>query len=204
MALGYLTGKASSKALGTSINIPLALTLSVLPDIDLFLEPMLRHGGPTHSLIMLIALFLPAILIWRKASIPYLAAAASHSLIGDYLTRSVKTTGVQLLFPLRSTWYSAGLEEAGLIYVYSEIALFVLFLPLLFATKDAVVLTKNHPSNWLLMIPILTLILPVLVEFPIHVPIELVVPHLVLTALLTLPILIDANRLIRYSAHRHV
>jgi membrane-bound metal-dependent hydrolase YbcI (DUF457 family) len=175
--------------------------LSVLPDIDLFLEPILRHGGPSHSLVMLIVLFLPVILIWRKASIPYLAAAASHSLIGDYLTRSVKTQGVQLLFPITSTWYSAGLEEAGLTYVYSEVVIFIIFLSLLFTTRDATALVKNHPSNWLLTIPVLTLVLPVLTDFPLHVPIELVIPHLALIALLMVPVLIDAKHLIRSFSH---
>lgn len=186
------------------MNIPLALTLSVLPDIDLFLEPALRHGGPTHSLIILIALFLPVILIWKKASIPYLAAAASHALIGDYLTRSINTRGVQLLFPLTRTWYSAGLEGAEPIYIYSEMALLILFLTLLFATKNTNFLTRNHPSNWLLAIPIVTLILPVLIDFPIHLPIELIIPHLALIAMFLLPILVDANHLIRHSAHRHL
>jgi hypothetical protein len=188
--------------LGTAINIPLALMLSVLPDIDLFMEPMLRHGGPSHSLVMLTVLFLPMILIWKKASIPYLTATASHALIGDYLTRSIKTTGVQLLFPLTSTWYSAGFEEAGLTYLYSEVALLILFLPLLFATRNMSSFTKNHPSNWLLTIPMLTLALPVLIDFPMHVPIELVIPHLVLMALLTIPILADIRHIADSLVHR--
>jgi hypothetical protein len=141
------------------------------------------------------------ILIWRKTSIPYLAAAASHALIGDYLTRSANTRGVQLLFPLTRTWYSAGLEGAELLYIYSEIILLIAFLSLLFTTRDTNFLTKNHPSNWLLVIPLITLILPVLIDFPLHVPIELVIPHLILIATLMLPILSDAKHLIRHSAH---
>lgn len=186
----------------TTLNIPLALTLSILPDIDLFMEPMLRHGGPTHSIVILSVLFLPVLLLWKKAGVPYLAAAASHTLVGDYLTRSVKTTGVQLSFPLTSTWYSAGLEEARLVYVYSEIALLTLFLLLLFATKDAVVLTRSHTSNWVLMIPILTLALPVLTDFPLHVPVELVIPHLALIVLLMLPILTDVKHLTHSYTHK--
>jgi membrane-bound metal-dependent hydrolase YbcI (DUF457 family) len=204
VALGYLTGKASSKVLGTGINIPLALILSVLPDIDLFLEPLLRHGGPTHSLVILGILFLPVILIWKKACIPYVAATASHSLIGDYLTRSVNTRGVQLLFPITSRWYSAGLDEAELLYVYSEIVLFILFLSLLLLTRDAKFMTKDHLSNSLLVIPILTLAVPIVIDFPMHVPIELIIPHIVLIAMLILPILIVVNRLLRYGSHRHL
>ena len=165
---------------------------------------MLRHGGPTHSLIVLAVLFLPVILIWKKASIPYFAATASHSLIGDYLTRSVNTRGVQLLFPITSRWYSAGFDEAELLYVYSEIILFILFLSLLLTTRDAKFLTEDHLSNWLLVIPVLTLALPVLMDFPMHVPVELIIPHIVLTAMLMLPFLIDVKRLVRHGFHRHL
>jgi hypothetical protein len=202
LALGYLISKISSRAIGTSFNIPLALTLSILPDVDLFLEPMLRHGGPTHSLVILTASFLPVILVWKKASMPYLAAAASHALIGDYLTRSAHIRGVQLLFPLTRTWYSAGFEEAELLYIYSEIILLIIFLSLLFTTRDAKFLTKNNPSNWLLVIPLITLILPILVNFPLHVPMELVIPHLVLIAVLMVPIFVDVSHLIRRSVPR--
>lgn len=165
---------------------------------------MLRHGGPTHSLIVLAVLFLPVILIWKKASIPYFAATASHSLIGDYLTRSINTRGVQLLFPITSRWYSAGFDGAELLYVYSEVILFIMFLSLLFTTRDARFLTKDHLSNWLLVIPVLTLAFPVLVDFPMHVPVELVIPHIALTAMLMLPFLIDVKRLMRYGFHRHL
>ncbi len=39
MALSYITGKLSAKPLGVNLNIPLVLTLSVLPDIDLLRSP---------------------------------------------------------------------------------------------------------------------------------------------------------------------
>jgi hypothetical protein len=147
-------------------------------------------------------LFAPAILVWKKASIPYLAAAASHSLVGDYLTRSIKERGVQLLFPLSSTWFSAGFKEAELMYVYSEMIIFIAFLSLLLATRDIKDLTKVHPSNFLLIIPILTAALPVFIEFPVHVPLELVIPHLALISLLTIPILVDLRSYIRKAIPR--
>jgi len=201
LALAYFAGKLFSKATGVEMNIPLVLAVSILPDVDLFLEPLLRHGGPTHSLFLLIIVFIPAILIWKKATIPYIAAAASHSLLGDYLTRSVNTTGVQLFFPLTSDWFSAGSEELGLTYVYSEMALFIIFLSLLFTTRDVKALVRNHPSNWLLGIPLFTLVLPVLTGIPTQVPIELFAPHLALIVLLTVPILVDVKHLIHAQSH---
>lgn len=197
LALGYLTGKASSKPLKVNVNIPLILTLSILPDIDLLI-PMLQHGGPTHSIILYLVIAFPAILLWKKQTIPYLIATASHPLIGDYLTRPTRGQGIQLLCPLTSNWFSAGSQALTLTYVYAELALFPIFLILILATRDIKTLTKPHPSNMLLAVPISTALLPVFTKFPISIPPELIIPHLVLILILTLPILIDIRHLLRY------
>jgi hypothetical protein len=172
------------------MNIPLVLTLSILPDIDLLI-PALQHGGPTHSIILYLAIAFPAILVWRKQTIPYLIAIVSHPLLGDYLTRPSKAQGVQLFFPLTSSWFTAGSEATILTYVYFELALFLAFLMLMLITRDIVMLLKPHPSNLLLTVPMSTALLPVFIQFPISVPPELIVPHLILIVLLIFPILMD-------------
>ena len=192
-----MTSKLFSKTLRTNLNIPLALAISLVPDIDLLLEPALIHGGPTHSILLLTILFIPAFFIWKKASLPYLASAASHSIIGDYLTRLPKHRGVQLLYPLNSTFYSARPEVTQLTYIYSEIIMFVAFLFLLVAARDTKALTKVHPSNFLFIIPILTAALPVFIEFPLPVPSQLIIPHLALMVILAVPILLDLESYIR-------
>jgi len=200
LALGYLTGRVSTKFLNVNINIPLALTLSIIPDIDLLI-PMLQHGGPTHSIILYLVVAFPAILVWKKQAIPYLIAAASHPLLGDFPTRPSRAQGVQLFFPLTSSWFSAGSEAAILTYVYLELALFALFLTLMLTTRDITILFKRHPSNLLLAVPISTALLPVFMQFPIPIPLELIIPHLVLIVLLTLPILIDLKAILT-KTHR--
>jgi hypothetical protein len=82
LALGYLTGKASGGLLKQRINIPLILTVSIIPDIDMLI-PGLYHGGPTHSIVLILALTFPAILLWKTKAIPYILALLSHPLIGD-------------------------------------------------------------------------------------------------------------------------
>jgi hypothetical protein len=140
---------------------------------------------------MYLAIAFPVILVWRKHAIPYIAALVSHPLLGDYLTRTSRAHGVQLFFPLTSSWFSAGSKALNLTYIYLELALFAAFLMLMLTTRDIKILIKPHPSNMLLAIPILTALLPVFLQFPIPVPPELIIPHLILIVLLTLPILID-------------
>jgi len=195
LALGYLIGKPAAKLLNSNVNVPLLLTLSILPDIDMLVR-MLPHGGPTHSIILYLALAFPAILIWRKQAIPYLMALVSHPLLGDYPTRIYQTSGVQLFYPLTSEWFAAGIEGVMFLDVYFELVLFAMFLGMMFVTRDFRMLTKPHPSNWLLMIPILTALLPVFLQFPISVPAELIIPHIILIALLGIPVLVDLKALL--------
>jgi len=198
LALGYISGKATSKLLNVNVNIPLLFVASIISDVDMLI-PGLEHRGPTHSIILFLAIAFPAILVWKKQAIPYLVALASHPFLGDYLTAPSVAEGLQLFFPLSSGWFFAGSEAALLTYVYAELALFLAFLTLMLTTRDITTLIKHHPSNLLLAIPISTALLPVFLQFPIPVPPELIIPHLILLILLALPILID----IKHLMHRH-
>jgi hypothetical protein len=176
--------------------------LSILPDVDLLLRPTLQHGGPTHSIILYLVIAFPAILLWKKQTIPYLVAAASHPIIGDYLTRTSKGPGVQLLYPITSSWFSAGSQAAQLMYIYAELILFSVFLILIVATKDIETLIKPHPSNMLLTLPIIAALLPVFTGFPIPVPPQLTIPHLVLILTLTIPVLIDIKHFMSHHSFK--
>ena len=64
MAIAYLLGKGSSKALRIKLNIPILLVLSILPDVDIiydFLTGSDLHRGPTHSIVVAINRFCPTL-----------------------------------------------------------------------------------------------------------------------------------------------
>jgi membrane-bound metal-dependent hydrolase YbcI (DUF457 family) len=69
MALAYLLGKGSAKALKVNLNIPLILVLLIIPDMDLIFMREL-HRGPTHSIITALIIFVPVFLIYRRRAIP--------------------------------------------------------------------------------------------------------------------------------------
>lgn len=196
LALGYLSGKATSRLLNAKVNIPLLFLASVIPDLDILI-PGLEHRGPTHSLITLSLLSVPALTLYGKRAAPYLVAVAQHSLVGDYLVGG----GVQILWPLTTYPYSIGMEMAGLANVTIEWTLFLIFFALMLKTRDAHTLLQPHPSNLLLSIPVFTVLLPPFFHFPIQVPMTLIIPHLTLIAIFTLPILKDlASNLRPYRA----
>jgi membrane-bound metal-dependent hydrolase YbcI (DUF457 family) len=192
LALGYLAGKFSSKLLGVNMNISFVLLLSLLPDIDMII-PGLEHRGPTHSIVICTLVFLPAFMIYNKRVIPYFASLAQHSLIGDLMTGG----GVQILWPLTTNWYGAGIEITNLTNIILEWIVFLTALTIMLKTKDLWKLFQHHPSNLLLTIPALTVILPVFLRFPVVIPVELVIPHLVYLALFTLSILTDLKTILQ-------
>jgi membrane-bound metal-dependent hydrolase YbcI (DUF457 family) len=194
MALAYLVAKASGKLLKVNFNIPLILVLSIIPDVDIILEFLLRsplHRGPTHSIIIAIFVFIPFLVLYRKKAIPYFAALASHSLIGDFFIGGQ----LQLLWPLSTNEF--GLYELGFPYIniYNpidialEFALFVIALIVMLKTRDLFHFFRNSKLNLVLFIPIFTVLLPTLASYPLRVPLFLVLPHLFYLVLFSISIL---------------
>jgi hypothetical protein len=195
MALAYLLAKASGKLLKVNFNIPLVLVLSILPDIDILFGFLLQsdiHRGPTHSIIVAILVFIPFFIIYRKKAVPYFAALASHSLIGDFFIGGQ----LQLLWPLSTSEF--GLYELGFPYIniYNpidialEFALFVIALIVMLKTRDLFRFFRNSKLNLVLAIPIFTVLLPTFASYPLRVPLLLVLPHLFYLVLFSISILI--------------
>ena len=148
-ALGYLFGKGSSRLAHVKVNLPLLFAASVLPDVDLLLR-FLMHRGPTHSLITITVLMIPFFVIYRKQAIPYFAALLSHVLIGDFFTG-----GIELFWPLSHNWYGAlNFLVTSMPVAVTELALFLLTLPLMYKLGDLQALLKPNSKSWALIIPL--------------------------------------------------
>ncbi|MDH5376642.1 MAG: metal-dependent hydrolase, partial [Candidatus Bathyarchaeota archaeon] len=187
LALGYITGKVTSKLLNVNVNIPLLFVASVISDIDLLI-PGLEHRGPTHSLIITTLLFLPTFIIYRKKATPYFIATTQHFILGDCLTGG---GGIQLLWPATVQWYGIGFEITSLTNILTEWTFLLTSLTIMHKTKDMRTLFQHHPSNLLLSIPIFTVLLPTLLSIPLSVPPELIIPHLAYLTIFTISVLID-------------
>lgn len=195
LALGYITGKATSKLLNLDINIPLLLVASVIPDIDLLI-PGLQHRGPTHSVIILTLLLTPAFIRYGKKATPYYIALIQHPIIGDSLTGG---QGTQLLWPITTNWYPPGISMETLTGIYLEWIFFIGCTAIMLRTKDVHILFQGHRSNLILTLPIATVLLPTLFSIPLHVPAELIIPHLIYLTIFTISILTD----LKTSLKRH-
>ena len=185
LAIGYLFGKATSKLARVDVNVPLLFALSIIPDIDLLISG-LKHRGPTHSIVILCLLSLPAFVLYRKKATPYLVALILHSIVGDGLTG-----GAQLLWPLTSKEYGIRIGITSSANIVAEWVLSLASFAILFKARDMQTLFQSHPSNLFLLIPIFTVLLPTFFMFPLYVPLELMIPHLIYLTIFVLSILVD-------------
>lgn len=190
LALGYMTGKVADRLLKVKSNIFLIFLVSVIPDIDLLI-PSLEHGGPTHSLIIFGILLIPIILLYGKKAVPYSIALVQHYLIGDSLTE-----GSQLLWPLTSHIFGTGMKITSLPNIILEWCLFLIFIALVLKTKDIFLLFQHHQFNLLLSTPLFAVLIPTVFNFPIYVPLELLIPHLTFLLLFILSIMMDLKALL--------
>ena len=183
IALGYLINKVISR--GKNASITAIWTLSLLPDIDLII-PFLRHRGPTHSMIIPIAIFLPLLIARKREAVPYFAAMVTHSVIGDIFTGG----GIQLFWPISSDWISSKIViRMGTAYEnYMEITLFAALIGTIILTRDYTRLFNSDKKNTILFIPLCTIVLPAMFKIPIAVPKILVLPHVIMMAIILLSI----------------
>jgi membrane-bound metal-dependent hydrolase YbcI (DUF457 family) len=175
MALAYLIAKPTSKLLKTNLLIPFAMVFSILPDVDIIVPSL--HRGPSHSLITALVIFIPIFALYHKKALPYFLALVSHSLIGDFLIGGQ----IQLLWPLTQNkygnyWFYTRITDPANIAL--ELTLFAIATIFMFKTKDLFSFFRPSKSNLILVIPILTVLLPTFLSYPIEVPILLVAPHL--------------------------
>jgi membrane-bound metal-dependent hydrolase YbcI (DUF457 family) len=188
MALAYLLGKGSSKALRTKLNIPILLVLSILPDVDIiydFINGTEIHRGPTHSIVVAALAFIPIFIIYRKKAIPYFLALISHPLIGDFLIGGK----LQLFWPFSTNQY--GLFELGGPYIgifnpvniALEMTLFTIATLILYKSGDWKVFFTSNKTNLVLIIPIATVLLPSTIGYPFTNSLLLTEPPLALAHL---------------------
>jgi hypothetical protein len=198
MALAYLLGKPSAKILKVNLNIPLILVLSIIPDVDILFGVSEFHRGPTHSIIAALIVFIPVFAIYRRKAVPYFLALASHSLIGDFFIAGY--TGIMLFWPLSSNFYGNYWFIISIwnpINIILEWTLFAISTIIMFKTRDLFLFFQNRKSNLLLTIPIITVLLPTFVSYPLQVPILLIPPHLFYLVLFSVSVLIVILRIFK-------
>ena len=199
MALGYFLGKPAAKLLKTRLNIPLVLVFSIIPDADILLGMKEFHRGPTHSVITAIVVFIPFFVIYRRKAVPYFLALISHSLIADFFIGG----NIMLFWPLTSNLYGSWFYISiwSITNVILEWTLFAISTIIMFKTGDLRLFFQNRKSNLLLAIPIVTVLLPTFVSYPLRVPIVLMPPHLFYLVLFSVSVLIGLIGILK-KGHR--
>lgn len=195
LALGYLLGRFSAKPLRMKVNVALLFALSVFPDVDIFFPSFLEHRGPTHSVIVALVVFVPIFVVCRQRAIPYFVALVQHSLLGDYLTG----TQTQFFWPLTTQRYGMGVSITSSTSMMLEWIVFFVSMLLMLKLRDFAWFFEPHVSNLVLIIPTFTVLLPLVIEFPLYVPFWLLPPHLVYVFLFLAAVLVAFFRFVKTS-----
>jgi len=148
-----------------------------------------EHRTITHSIITATVIFTPLFIRYRSKAMPYFAALAQHSLIGDFITGGAQMQGAQLLWPITSTWYGLPIYILSQTNIILEWSSFLVAGAVMLKTKDIQKLLKGTLSHLSLSVPILTVLLPSFLHFPLSVPLELLIPHLAYLILFALSML---------------
>jgi membrane-bound metal-dependent hydrolase YbcI (DUF457 family) len=191
-AVGYILAKLTSKMTKTKFNVALILTLSVIPDVDILI-PYVAHRGPTHSILMAFAVFIPIFALYHKNALPYFAALIQHSLISDYVAGGK----VQLLWPLTTQTFGLELSIKSPANITIEWLSFLTTTLIMIKTKDAYPLLQPHNSNLIIAIPTFTVLLPTFLSFPLEVPAPLIPPHLAFLILFLASLSIDLKKVMK-------
>ncbi len=199
MALAYLLSKPTAKKLKTTLNIPAALVLSIIPDIDILAGEGF-HRGPTHSIITAILVFIPIFYIYRKTAAPYFLALISHGAIGDLIVGGK----IQLFWPIVQNYVTISpplpyIAITSPTNIAIEITLFAATTTVMLKAGDLQAFLKPHKSNLLLIIPVATVLLPTFLAYPLTVPTALIIPHLFYLILFAISVLIVIFGAIRFS-----
>lgn len=159
-ALGYLFGKSCAKLVNIKLNFALLFTASILPDIDFMFLQLIKHRGPTHSLLVCTLIFIPLIIKYKKKALPYFVALLSHSLIGDIFSGG----GSQLLWPISNQYiYISNFTVTSNTQTTLEITLFIISTIVMIATKDLKKITTQKTNILYWALPLGSLLGPILI-----------------------------------------
>jgi len=198
MAIGIIFGKLMQRITKTKIDIPLLCLFSILPDIDMFHPFGLKHGGLTHSIVFITLYFLPLTLIFKTSVLPYYIANISHPLIGDTFFLPLR-----LLLPLSSQRYGYHelIESNSLEHIFIEYSLCIIALFILIKSNDFITLYNPRKENFLLIIPLLSLLLTFkfLPSSMMPLPISIILLHFIFILIFSYSILINLQTLYMHA-----
>jgi membrane-bound metal-dependent hydrolase YbcI (DUF457 family) len=147
---------------------------------------------------MIIALTVPFLILYRKTAVPYSAALASHSLIGDFFTG-----GTQFFWPLSAEWYGAlNINIHSLTSALLELVLFFVSIAVMLKTGDLRKIAKDKYKIALLL-PFGAVLVPMLAagrSSQYALPLLLVIPSLFYIAIFAYSMVVGKLRK-RYESY---
>ncbi len=149
---GYLFSKFFGRRLGVDVSPTLAFLAGILPDFDLYLQPLgLAHHTLTHSLLILTPLTI--ILVAARSR---RGAAISIGILSHLFTDAIVGT-LPIIFPLSAVQIGLSLGIPSANDTILEIGALTLTLLYMLRNGDAHIISRKNTENLWLSIPLISI-----------------------------------------------
>ena len=150
MMYGYLTIRALDRVCKTKTPTWIALTVGMIPDVDLFFTQFgLRHHTYTHSILLWLPL--APLMIVSTPFIPVYFGIVQH-MLGDTIVGSVP-----ILLPLSTVQIGIHLSVPSTADTVLEAGAFITVTLVAYWNRDMTKLLSVRPESFLSIIPLATL-----------------------------------------------
>jgi len=149
----YLFSKSSARGLRVNMPAYLALLAGVLPDFDIYFQPLgLAHHTYTHSLLVIIPTVVVLTYFLGRFGLAFSIGIMSH-LVGDYLVGTIP-----ILYPVYPDWtVGLNLGIPSLADTLLEMGAFGLVMLYALQNRDYRLLLKPSRESLLLAIPLVAI-----------------------------------------------
>jgi LexA-binding, inner membrane-associated putative hydrolase len=149
----YLFSKSSARRLKVGMPAYLALLAGVLPDFDIYFQPLgLIHHTYTHSLLVIIPVVVVLTYFLGRFGLAFSIGILSH-LIGDFLVGSIP-----ILYPINPSWnVGLNLGIPSLADTVLEMGAFALVIVYALRNGDYKLILKQSRESLMLGIPLVAI-----------------------------------------------
>ena len=148
----YLFSKLTGRQVKVNLPAYLALLGGVLPDFDIYFNPLIQHHTYTHSLIILLPICAVLVIRFKGLGLAFSAGTLSH-LVADSIVGTIPP-----LYPLSNFQFGISLGLPSPADTVLEVGALGLVLFLAYLNRDYRLVTESQRESVYLVIPMVSIV----------------------------------------------
>ena len=148
----YLFSKLTGRQVKVNLPAYMALLAGVLPDFDIYFQPLIQHHTYTHSLIILLPICAVLVIRFKGLGLAFSAGILSH-LVADSIVGTIPP-----LFPLSNFQLGISLGLPSPVDTVLEVGALGLVLVLAYLNGDYKLVMESQGESVYLVIPMVSIV----------------------------------------------